>query len=84
MLKTFIISDELFQGYQVVVDPSLFESIKALCEYVKNILKTVMIQNNLENIAKKVEKLELHIHNVMFIDQVQQSKDDIIYLCNHC
>lgn len=84
MLKTFIISDKLFQGYTVVVDPCLFSSIKELCEYVKGHLKAIAIQNNLNIIVKKIEQLELHIHDLLFIDQVKDSKDDIIYLCSHC
>ena len=84
MLKTFIISDELFQGYSIIVDVMLFDSIKSLTTYVKEKLKALFVKNNLEILCKKVDKLNLHIHECKFISELQTQDNFIIYLCSHC
>lgn len=83
MIKTFIISDEIFQGYKLLLDPMLFDSIKSLIEHVKDNIKALLIINNFEILIKKINKIDLHIHEYKFITDIQKSDNNIIYICSH-
>lgn len=82
MIKTFVISDELFYGFSVMLDPSLFDSIKSVIQHVKDKLKAVFTLHNLELLCRRVDELDLHIHDVKFISDIQHH--EIIYICSHC
>lgn len=83
MIKTFIISDELFQGYRMLLDPMLFDSIKALIKHVKDNIRALLTTNNLEMLVNKIDKIDLHIHEFKFITEIQKSDNSIIYMCSH-
>lgn len=83
MLKTFVISDELLQGYTLVADVQLFDSIKELMIYVKEKIKALFITNNLLILAKKVDNMNLHIHDCKFITEIENNPNSIIYICTH-
>lgn len=87
MIKTFVISDDLFHGFSVILNPMLFDSIKSLLEHIKNKLKAIFVLNNLELLAQKVDNLDLHLHGAKFISDLQEKpEEDIIYICSysHC
>lgn len=83
MLKTFVISDELLQGYTLVVDVLLFDSVKALMIYVKEKVKALFIINNLHILANKVDNMNFHIHDCKFLTEIENNPNSIIYICTH-
>jgi hypothetical protein len=83
MLKTIIISDEIFQGFSLNISLHNFESIKDLCEYIKDKLISNLILLNLDKLIEKAKLLNLHSHEYKFYQDICSSQAEIIYLCCH-
>ncbi len=84
MLKTLIISHELFQDYSITVDLYLFDNIKDLTEYAKKHLSSTLFLLNLSKLSKIADDLSLHIHGVKFIQQLRDSSESVVWLCSQC
>ena len=56
VFKIIYLSDELFQGYNIIINTSQFESITQLINYFKNKLITILEFNNLFILSEKVKK----------------------------
>lgn len=81
MLKSLIISHELFQDYSITVDLDRFENIRDLLEYTKKHLSSTLFLLNLTNLASIADNLHLHIHDVKFLSELRDRNESIIWVC---
>ena len=83
-LKKITISNELFNGFNEIINIYEFSSFKELIEYIKNKLISHLIILNLNNLIQKAKLLNLHCHNYDFYSEfLNDSNVNIIYLCDH-
>jgi hypothetical protein len=83
VFKIIYLSDELFQGYNIIINTSQFESINELINYFKNKLITILEFNNLFILSEKVKKMNLHIHDYKFYNDILNTTHETIYICSH-
>ena len=56
VFKIIYLSDELFQGYNIIINTSQFESINELINYFKNKLIAILEINNLFILSDRQKK----------------------------
>jgi len=81
MLKTIQISDQLFWGYNEIIDINNFDNFNDLGLYMKKELIGFLKNNNLLNLAEKANDLILHNHKYIYYDDLYKTNDNIIYMC---
>lgn len=79
VIKSVIVSSELFQGYTEIIQLDDFTSIQHLCNFIKNKLICHLCLLNLNILEEKVKNMSFHIHNCKFIDELFEKS--IIYIC---
>ncbi len=84
MQKIIQISDELFWGYNMIVDINDYLSFEELGLAMKKDLIKFLNTHNLQLLKEKAELLNLHNHNFEKYEDIYNTNDDIIYLCGHC
>jgi len=85
MQRIIQISDELFWGYNKIVEVDKYKSFEELGLVIKKDLILMLKMNNLEILKEKAEKLNLHNHNYdSYEEMIKINDDSIIYLCGHC
>jgi hypothetical protein len=84
VIKTIIVSSELFWGFTMSICIQTHDSLKELCEYVKEQIEAQMKILNLVILKNKAAVLKLHCHKFSTLAEILESDDDIIYLCDHC
>ena len=81
----FIISDDLFWGYQFEMDIETFNNYNNPFEqvilYFKNSLAQKLENLGLINLVEKLQEEEFHIHNVT---EEEVRNNNIVYICSHC
>ena len=83
-LKKISISNELFNGFNEIINIYEFSSFKELIEYIKNKLISHLTILNLNNLIEKAKLLNLHCHDYNFYSELlNDSNVNIIYLCDH-
>ena len=81
-LRTFIISDELFSGFESIIDLDEVDSIEEIISIVVNKLSILLKNAKLQILFNKVSKTNFHIHDFSFTDILLN--ENIYYICNHC
>lgn len=84
MQKIIQISDELFWGYNMIIDINDYSSFEELSLAMKKDLINFLNTHNLQLLKEKAELLNLHNHNFEKYEDIYNTNDDIIYLCGHC
>lgn len=84
MQKIIQISDELFWGYNMIIDINNYSSFEELGLAMKKDLIKFLNTHNLQLLKEKAELLNLHNHNFEKYEDIYNTNDDIIYLCGHC
>ena len=84
MQKIIQISDELFWGYNMIVDINNYSSFEELGLAMKKDLIKFLNTHNLQLLKEKAELLNLHNHNFEKYEDIYNTNDDIIYLCGYC
>lgn len=84
MQKIIQISDELFWGYNMIIDINNYSSFEELGLAMKKDLINFLNTHNLQLLKEKAELLNLHNHNFEKYEDIYNTNDDIIYLCGHC
>jgi len=85
--RIFQISSELFWGYRLKADISMYDSLNDIIQLIKLDLKRYLLEKNLKALAEKVDAMKLHMHEpfVSFAELAERtSPSDILYLCDHC
>ena len=83
MRKIIQISDEIFWGFNMIIDLDDYSSIEELSKLLKNELMEFLRNYNLLNQVDIAKKLELHNHEYISYDELYRS-GDIIYFCGSC
>ena len=81
---TFKISDELFQGYEVVLDLDYYESMEEICAQVVRTLTTHLELHKFEILLDKLKQKKFDIHDETFGNILLKSQDEIVWVCTHC
>jgi hypothetical protein len=84
MIKTFIISSELFWGWKSSLNTSKYNTHEKIIKKVKDDLKEFLNSRNLLELVKKVDEMTLHIHNEMHDIIHEDNPLGPFYLCDHC
>jgi len=84
MQKILQISDELFWGYNMIVDLDNYKSFEELVLTIKNDLIKFLNMNNLQILKEKAELLNLHYHGYDKYEDLYKTNEMIIYICGHC
>lgn len=84
MRKIIQISDEIFWGFNTIVDLDNYNSFDDLARLLKEQLISFLKSHNLLNQVDLAKKLNLHHHNYKSYQDLYESGDDIIYFCGGC
>tara|TARA_Y100000590_G_C15518876_1_gene938526 strand:+ start:341 stop:790 length:450 start_codon:yes stop_codon:yes gene_type:complete len=83
MERTFCISDDLFGGFKTQIDIVAFPIIEQIIEEVRRKLGATLASLNLGNLVVKLEKMSLHVHDIVIDDIFNSAENDIFWICNH-
>jgi len=85
-LRKFCISDELFSGFEIMVD---LDNVETLDNIIKEVLKNaidVLEEKKfyilLRLLKDKVKRF--HVHDYTFAEILISQPTDIFYICSHC
>jgi hypothetical protein len=79
VITCVIVSSDLFQGYNELVDLDDFRSIEQLCSYIQKKLMAHLCILNLDVLLKKICDSSFHIHGCKFIHEL--SGRQLVYVC---
>tara|TARA_B110001454_G_scaffold217085_1_gene241630 strand:+ start:1507 stop:1767 length:261 start_codon:yes stop_codon:yes gene_type:complete len=82
--RKFIISDELFSGFEMDIDLDRNESIIDIINTIKNELLSLLDDKNLSVLSQKLKVIDFHIHDHGFGDILLSDTDTIFFICSHC
>lgn len=79
--RLFQISSDNFWGWQsyIDIDDSRYNTVDKIIDKVKSELIAYLRGGNLLDLVDKVRQSKLHCHY-----DIQNCKEPIIYLCDHC
>lgn len=78
------ISDDLFSGFEVIIDMDYYDSLQEIVDYVKSCLIKSLTKLKLEYIIKKVNEKNFHIHDRSIGQILLNNNDSTIWVCGHC
>ena len=82
--RKFVVSCEIFSGYNSMIDITLIESIDDIITFFKKKLESVLKEHNLEALIEILKKTNFHIHSHTIEDILTSDINDIFFICNHC
>ena len=82
--RKFIISDDLFSGFEADIDLDLVDSLADIINIINNIFLTILKNNKLYNLIEIFETKKFHIHDQIFTDILISEPGEIFYVCSHC
>jgi|TARA_B110000037_G_C17113370_1_gene502752 hypothetical protein len=83
-LVKFKISDDLFQGFEVVLDLDYFETIDEIYKQVTETIKCHLEMHKFEKLLEKLKEKNFHIHDEEFGSILLKSENDVVWVCSHC
>ena len=82
--RLFIASSELFSNFQVSISLYKVSTIEDIINTFKDELSSVLKKNNLDNLIKKLNETDFHIHSYKIEDILTSNSEDVFYICDHC
>ena len=82
--RTFIASSKLFSGFKVPINITQVDDLNDIIIIFVKELKSVLKDNNFENLLDELKKTNFHIHTATMEDILVSSLDEIFYVCDHC
>tara|TARA_Y100001935_G_scaffold224380_1_gene200536 strand:+ start:1062 stop:1331 length:270 start_codon:yes stop_codon:yes gene_type:complete len=82
--RIFIASSELFSNYETKISLYNIETIDDIITIFKERLKELFLTNKMNNLAKKVDMSNFHIHSYTIEQILTSSDEDYFYICDHC
>ena len=82
-IVTFKMSDEFFQGYEVVLDLDYFETVEEIYAQVTKTLKTHLELHKFEMLLERLNGKKFHIHDETMGTILLKSQEDIVWVCSH-
>jgi len=83
-IRLFIASSELFSNFQVSISLYKVSTIEDIINTFKDELSSVLKKNNLDNLIKKLNETDFHIHSYKIEDILTSNSEDVFYICDHC
>ena len=82
---TVCISDDDFSFFPTLIDPTEFETPGDICNYVRKRLVRTLRAVQLEVLAERAARLNLHAHGAETIEQLLEQLDGErkIFVCSH-
>jgi hypothetical protein len=80
---TLKFSDNLFQGYEVVLDVNYYENLEQLCKQAVTTLKNHLNLHKFELLIPKLEEKDFHIHDLQFGEILLMSQEETVWICAH-
>lgn len=84
MKKVIQISDELFWGFNMIIDLDNYKTFEELAILLKNELVVFLRTHNLLNLLDKAKNITLHHHMYRTYEDLYRNDYDIIYFCGGC
>ena len=82
MIRTFKVSDQWLQGFEVIIpDLTNHDGLTHCTNYVINELKTVLKNLRMTNLVEYVDKQVWHMHEEW--QEILDNPDRIFWVCNH-
>ena len=81
---TFKVSDELFQGFEILLDLDYYDSNEEICNQMKQSLIGFLENHHFEVLAIKAQELHLHIHDVEFGTILLSDDREEFWVCGGC
>ena len=82
--RKFVVSCEIFSGYNNTIDITIIESIDDIITIFKDKLNSFLKEHNLEALIEILKKTNFHIHSHTFEEILTSDINDIFFICNHC
>jgi hypothetical protein len=85
-LRKFSISDELFSGFEIMID---LDNLETIDNIIKEVLKNaidVLEEKKFYNLVRllKDKANKFHVHDYTFAEILMSQTNDIFYICSHC
>jgi hypothetical protein len=84
MKKIIQISDEIFWGFNIIINLNDYKTIHELGVLLKEELIKFLRTHNLLNLLTKAKDLDLHHHCYNDYDDLYRNDYDTIYFCGNC
>ena len=78
------ISDEIFGGFEMVIDLDYFYSLDEIAQHVKTTLTNSLQRLHLVTLVNQIKNKQFHIHDKNFCQLRNMQNDAILYICGHC
>ncbi len=78
------ISDEIFGGFEMIIDLDYFYSLDEIAQHVKTTLTNSLQRLHLETLVNQIKNKRFHIHDKNFCQLRNMQNDAILYVCGHC
>jgi hypothetical protein len=81
-IRSFTVSDDLFSGFEVMVDMDIVENIGDIVTIVYDELLNTL--GNMSILTEKLKTRRFHMHNVTFAQILMSDPQALFYICSHC
>ena len=82
-INSHIIKNNIFIPFSFMVGYNI-ETIDDIITIFKERLKELFLTNKMNNLAKKVDMSNFHIHSYTIEQILTSSDEDYFYICDHC
>lgn len=81
--RIFVFSDEIFSGYEVVVNVSDFDTLEIITAKVVSSLLDQMERLHLRALVERIHMMRWHIHDVR-LEDILKPQEYPFHVCGHC
>ena len=78
------ISDDMFSGFEIVIDLDFYNSLEEIVDYVITHLINSLNKFKLEILGTQAKQKDFHIHDITISQLLLNGDDSIIWVCGHC
>ena len=85
-LRKFCISDEVFTGFEAMIDLDEVQSIDGIIKDILNKAIAALKENKFNNLVHILQNKAsgFHVHDFSFCDILISRPTDVFYVCSHC
>lgn len=80
--RKFTVSDNLFSGFEVMIDLDLVENLSQIITMVYNELHKSL--GNMSILTETLKSRRFHIHDLTFGQILISEPSAVFYICSHC
>ena len=82
--RKFIISDDQFSGFSMVVDLDEVESLDDICSKMFDFIFKLLTKYNFIILLEKLNEKNFHIHDYTFESMLMSDSEKEFFICSHC